>query len=78
MGLISPTWVFCHDLVKIHLVILEILCFSCSVLFLVTADGDHLELPNCKRSKWLNAKITVIESCYNSIERFFQFHTLFF
>ena len=73
MGLISLTWVFCHNLVKIHIVIIEILCFSCSVLFLVTADGDHLELPYCKRSKWLNAKIIVIESCYNSIERFFQF-----
>ena len=42
------TWVFCHDLVKIHLVVIEILSFSCSVLFLVMADGNHLAVPNCK------------------------------
>ena len=77
MGLISLTWVFCHNLVKIHLVVIEILSFSCSVLLLVKADGNHLAVPNCKqKSKWLNAKIIVTQSWYNSIERFFQFYTL--
>ena len=56
--------------------IIGILSVSCSVLFLVTADGNHLAMPNCKKSKWINAKIIVTESWYNSIERFFQFHTL--
>ena len=40
--------------------------FSCSVLFLVAADGNHLA-----KIKWLNAKIIVLQSWYNSIERFF-------
>ena len=60
MGLISVTWVFCHNFVKTHLddlVVIEILSVSCSVLFLVKADGDHFVVPNCKKSKWLNAKI---------------------
>ena len=79
MGLILLTWVFCHNLVKIHLVVIEILSFSCSVLLLVKADGDHLECQIAKKkSKWLNAKITVTQSWYNSIERFFQFYTLLF
>ena len=50
MGLISLTWVFCHNLLKIHLVVIEILSFSCFVL-LVKADGDHLAVPNCKKIK---------------------------
>ena len=37
--------------------VIEILSVSCSVLFLVKADGDHFVVPNCKKSKWLNAKI---------------------
>ena len=51
MGLISLTWVFCHKLVKIHLVVIDILSFSCSVLLLVKADGDHLAVPNCKKNQ---------------------------
>ena len=52
MALISLTWVFCHNLVKIHLVvIIDILSFSCSVLLYLTADGDHLEVKNCKNKK---------------------------
>ena len=51
---ISLTWMFCHNLVKIHLVVIEILSFSCSVLLVVKADGYHLAVPNCKKSKWLN------------------------
>ena len=75
MGLISLTWLFCHNLDKIHLAVIEILSFSCPVLLLVKADCDHLaKLQN----KWLNAKIIVTQSWYNSIERFFQFYTLLF
>ena len=34
---------------------------------------------NCKKkSKWLNAKIIVTQSWYNSIENFFLFYTLLF
>ena len=58
--------------------VIEILSVSCSVLFLVKADGDHFEVPNCKKSKWLNAKIIVTKSGYNSIERYFQFYSLYF
>ena len=72
MGLISLTWVFCHNLVKIHIEVIQILSFTCFVLLLVKADGDHLAVPNCKKkSKWLNAKIIVMRSWYNSIDRFF-------
>ena len=39
---------FCHNLVKIHLVGIDILTFLCSVLLLVKAYGDHLAVPNCK------------------------------
>ena len=78
MGMISLTWVFCHNLVKIHLMVIEILSFSCAVLFLVMADGDHLAVPNCKKIKWLNTKSIMTQSWYNSIERFFQFYTLLF
>ena len=78
MGLISLTWVFCHNLVKTHFVVIEILPFSCFVISLVKADGDHLVVPNCKKSKRINAKIIVIKSWYNSIKRFFRFYTLLF
>ena len=39
--------------------------------FLVKADEDHFVVPNCEKSKWLNAKIVVTKSQYNSTERFF-------
>ena len=78
MDLIALTWVFYHNLVKIHLVVLKILSFYSSVLILVKADGDHLVVPNYKKKKWLNAKIIVTKSWYNFIERFFQFYTLLF
>ena len=51
MGLISLAWVYCHNLVKIHLVVIEILSFSCSVLLLVKADDVHLAVPNCQKKK---------------------------
>ena len=43
--------VFCHNLVKIYLVVIEILSFSCSVLLLIKADGDHLAVPNGKKNQ---------------------------
>ena len=43
-------------LIKIHLAVIEILSFSCFVLFLVMADGSHLGMPNCEKSKWLHAR----------------------
>ena len=48
------------------------------MLYLVNADGDNLVVPNCKKSKWLNAKIIVTKKWYNSIENFFQCYTLLF
>ena len=63
----------CNNLVKISLVITEILSCSCSVLLLVKAAGDHLAVPNCKKSKWLYAKIIVPQKWYNSIETVFHF-----
>ena len=57
MGLISLTWEFCLNLVKIYCVVIVILLFLYSVLFLATADGNHLAVPNCKNIKWLNAKL---------------------
>ena len=52
--------------------------FSSFVLFLIMTDGNYPAMPNCKKSKWLNAKIIATQSWYNSIERFFQFHSLLF
>ena len=51
MGLITLTWVFCHNLVKTNLVFIEILSFSYSVILLIKADGVHLAVPNCKKIK---------------------------
>ena len=76
MGLILFTWVFCHNLVKIHLLVIEILSFSCSVLLVVKADATILQCQIEKKSKWLNAKIIVTQSWYNTIESYFQFYTL--
>ena len=51
MGLILLPWVICYNLVKIHLVVIEVLSLSCSVLLSVKADGNHLAVPNCKKIK---------------------------
>ena len=51
MGLISLTWAFCHNLVKILLVVIEILSFSYSVLLLIKAVDDHLAMANWKKIK---------------------------
>ena len=40
---------FDTNLVKIHSAVTEILSFSCSVRFLVTPNGGHLGIPNCKK-----------------------------
>ena len=57
MGLIPLTWVFYHNLVKIHLVVNE----TFSVLFLETAGGDHLLVPSCKKSNGLMQRLLVLE-----------------
>ena len=51
MGLISHTWVFCHNLFKIHLVVIEILSFSCSELFSVMAVATILQCQIAKKKK---------------------------
>ena len=51
MGLISLTWVFCHNLVKIHLVVIERLSFSCSVLLLVRQMATILQCQIAKKEK---------------------------
>ena len=48
----------------------------CAIL--VKADGDHLAVPNCTKSKWLNAKITVAQTGTIPLQDFFQFYTLLF
>ena len=67
MGLISLTWVFCHNLVKFHLAVIEI----AMTLFLKTADGDHPAEPNCKKSKWVKCN-----DCCNT--KLVQFHLKIF
>ena len=44
------------NLVKIHTALIEILSFSCFVLFLVMPDGGHLRMPNCKKIKMASSK----------------------
>ena len=39
------------------LVVIEILSVSCSVLFFSKGRWRPFVVPNCKKSKWLNAKI---------------------
>ena len=51
MSLISLTWVFCHNLVKIHLVVIEILSFLCSVLLLVKQMATILQCQIAKKKK---------------------------
>ena len=65
---------FDTNLIKIHLTVIEILLIYCFALFLVTANSDHLGMPNCKKSNWLHARIVVIQNWYDSIEIFFVSH----
>ena len=53
---------FDTNFIKIHSAVTEILSFSCFVLFLVTADGGHLGMPKCKKSKKLNERTILIEN----------------
>ena len=53
-------------LVKIHSAVIEILSFSCSVLFLVMANGGHLGMPNCKKSKRLHTKIKALQALHDA------------
>ena len=71
MGLISLTWVFCHNSIKIHLVVIEIMSFSYSVPLLVRQMATILQCQIAKKPIWLNAKIIKIQSWNNSTERCF-------
>ena len=42
---------FDTNLVKIHSVVIQILSFSCFNVILVTTDGGHFGMPNCKKIK---------------------------
>ena len=42
---------FDTNLVTIHEAVIEILSFSCSVLFLVMTNGSHAGMPNSKKKK---------------------------
>ena len=45
---------FDKNLVQFHYAVIEKLSFSCSVIILLTANGGHLGMPNCKISKRLH------------------------
>ena len=47
---------FDTNVVKVHLAVVEILLFSRSVLLMVTANGGHLGMPNCKKNKTTSYK----------------------
>ena len=57
MGLISLTWVFCHNLVKLHFVVIKILSFPCSMLFSVMADAEHLKCQIAKNQNGLMQRL---------------------
>ena len=59
------------NLIKIHSTFIEVLSTSCFVLFLVTTDGRHLGLPNCKQSNWLHVRIVVTIPLRFSLLHFF-------
>ena len=47
------------------------------LLFLVTADGGHLGMPNCKKSKWQLERIVLPQSWINfnqGLLRYCHFH----
>ena len=43
----------------------RLLSFSCSVLFLVTANGGHFGLPNCENSKRLHTRNILVQNWIN-------------
>ena len=47
--------------------------FSCSVLFLVAANGSHLGMPNCKRSKRLHTGNILAQSWINFNQWFLRY-----
>ena len=49
-------------MIKMLSAVIEILSFSCCALLLVTADGSHVGMLNCKKSKWLGTRNTLAES----------------
>ena len=65
---------FATNFIKIHSGVTEILPVSCFVLFLVTADGGHLGLLKCKKSKSLHARTILTQIWSNSIEIFWFSH----
>ena len=64
---------FDANLVNIRLAVIERLSISCFVLFLVTADGGHLGMPNCKKSKWFYAIIILAQSWINFKQGFLRY-----
>ena len=57
MCLISLTWVFGHNLVKVHLVVIEILSFSCSVLLLIRQMATILQYQIAKNQNVLMQRL---------------------
>ena len=64
------------NFIKIHSAVIQILSFSCSVLFLVMANGGHLGMPNCKKikkEKWETRNI-LAQSRINFNQWFLIYH----
>ena len=47
--------------------------FSHSMLFLVTANGGHLGMPNCKKSKWRQTRSILAQSWINFNQWFLRY-----
>ena len=62
------------------LAVIKILSFSCSALSLVTANGGHLGMPNCKTSKRLHRR-NILARTWISTNQWFlsyrHFHCLY-
>ena len=69
---------FDTNLIKVHSAIIEILSFSCFVIFLVMADGSHLGMPYCKKLNWCHARYIVARSWYDSTMIFSVSHFAIF
>ena len=62
------------------LIFIKILSFSCSALLLVSANGGHLGMLNCKKSKRLHRKNILARSWINTNQWFLSyrhFHCLY-
>ena len=53
--------------------VIEILSFSCSVRFLVTTNGGHLGMPNCKKLKRLHTRNILAQSWINFNQWFLRY-----